>query len=130
MERRRFVTGCAAVATVAGLSASTRAWAAATPRLYSRARLVDIHGDPLKVRQLASRTNYVFSYPFAATPCFLLDLGRPVAAAASLLRADGATYAWSGGGGAPHSGGALSPTLAPQLAHPPRARDVLLLPPS
>src|SRR2546430_10600456 len=121
MERRRFVTGCAAVATVAGLSASTRAWAAATPHLYSRARLVDVHGDPLKVRQLASRTNYLFSYPFAATPCFLLDLGRPVAAAASLLRADGATYAWSGGGGGRHSVGALFPVCAHKLAHPPRA---------
>src|SRR3989442_8060941 len=118
MERRRFVTGCAAVATIAGLSVSTHAWAAATPRLYSRARLVDIHGDPLKVRQLASRTNYLFSYPFAATPCFLLDLGRPVAAAASLLRADGATYAWSGGGGGRRSVGALSPICAPKLAYP------------
>jgi Rieske Fe-S protein len=116
MERRRFVTGCAAVATVAGLSASARAWAAATPHFYSRARLVDIHGDPLKARQLASRTNYVFSYPFAATPCFLLDLGRPVAAAASLLRADGATYAWSGGVGARHSVVAFSAICAHKLA--------------
>ena len=122
MERRRFVTGCAAVATVAGLSASARAWAAATPRFYSRARLVDIHGDPLKARQLASRTNYVFSYPFAATPCFLLDLGRPVAAAASLLRADGATYAWSGGVGARHSVVAFSAICAHKLAYP--TRDV------
>ena len=120
MERRRFVTGCAAVATVAGLSASTRAWAAATPRLYSPARLVDIHGDPLKIRQLASRTNYVFSYPFAATPCFLLDLDRPVAAAASLLRADGATYAWSGGVGARHSVVAFSAICAHKLAYPTR----------
>ena len=130
MERRRFVTGCAAFATVAGLSASARAWAAATPHFYSRARLVDIHGDPLKVRQLASRTNYVFSYPFAATPCFLLDLGRPVAAAASLLRADGATYAWSGGVGARHSVVAFSAICAHKLAYPTREVSFIRFQPS
>src|SRR5207253_8887565 len=130
MERRRFVTGCAAVAAVAGLSASTRAWTAATPRLYSRTRLVDLHGDPLKLRQLAARTNYVFSYPFAATPCFLLDLGRPVGAAASLLRADGATYAWSGGGGARQSVVAFSPICAHKPAYPTREVSFIRFQPS
>jgi Rieske Fe-S protein len=120
MERRRFVTACAAVATAAGLSASTPAWAAAAPRLYTRTRLFDIHGDPIKVRQLAARTNYVFSYPFAATPCFLLDLGRPVPAAASLLRADGASYAWNGGVGARRSVVAFSAICAHKLAYPTR----------
>ena len=59
-----------------GLSALP-AWAHATPRLYERARLVDIHGAPLKARALVAETNYIFHYPFVATPCFLLNLGRP-----------------------------------------------------
>jgi Rieske Fe-S protein len=120
MERRRFVTGCAAVATIAGLGASTPTLSAATPRLYRRTRLVDIHGDPMKVRQLAARTNYVFSYPFAATPCFLLDLGHPVTAAPSLLRADGASYTWSGGVGPKRSVVAFSAICAHKLAYPTR----------
>ena len=59
-----------------GLSALP-AWAEATPRLYDRARLVDIHGAPLKARALVAETNYIFHYPFVSTPCFLLNLGRP-----------------------------------------------------
>lgn len=117
MERRQFVSACAALAG-AGLCASNPAWGELAPRLYTRTRLVDIHGDPIKVRQLAVRTNYVFNYPFVATPCFLLDLGRPVAAAASLLRADGATYAWNGGVGPRHSIVAFSAICAHKLAYP------------
>jgi Rieske Fe-S protein len=120
MRRRRFVTGCAGLATVAGLSAAVRSWGEAAPRLYDRARLVDVHGDPLKVHQLASRTNYVFSYPYAGTPCFLLELGRPVAAAPSLLKADGASYAWTGGVGVRRSVVAFSAICAHKLAYPTR----------
>jgi arsenite oxidase small subunit len=119
MERRQFVTACAAVAA-AGFSASGRAWAEAAPHVYTRSRLVDRHGDPIKVGELAARTNYVFCYPFAATPCFLLDLGAPVAAAKSLRQADGATYAWSGGVGARRSVVAFSAICAHKLAYPTR----------
>jgi Rieske Fe-S protein len=93
-------------------------WAAAAPKLYARARLVDVHGEPIKVRRLAARTNYVFSYPYAATPCFLLDLGRPAAAADGLLRADGSAYAWSGGVGPQRSVVAFSAICAHKLAYP------------
>ena len=120
MKRRRFVTGCAGLTAIGGLSAAARAWSETAPRLYAPARLVDVHGDPLKVRQLAARTNYVFSYPYAGTPCFLLDLGRPVAAASALLKADGATYAWSGGVGARRSVVAFSAICAHKLAYPTR----------
>jgi arsenite oxidase small subunit len=122
MQRRDFVTACAALGTAAGLSPLVEAWAAAAPRLYQRTRLVDVHGEPLKVSRLAVRTNYVFNYPFAATPCFLLDLGRPVAGADGLLRADGATYAWSGGVGEHASIVAYSAICAHKLAYP--AREV------
>ncbi len=118
MERRRFVTACAAAAA-GGLAASTRAWAAALPQLYARTLLIDVHGDPVKARQLAPLTNYVFNYPFVATPCFLLDLGRPVAAA-PLLRADGEGYTWSGGVGAGRSLVAFSAICAHKLAYPTR----------
>ena len=108
--------------TAAGLSSLTDAWATTAPRLYARTRLVDVHGEPIKVRRIAARTNYVFNYPFAATPCFLLDLGRPVAGADALLRTDGATYAWSGGVGERHSVVAYSAICAHKLAYP--AREV------
>lgn len=129
MERRRFVTACAVVAA-GGLGAAAQGWAAAAPRLYTRASLVDVHGDPIKARQLAPRTNYVFNYPFVATPCFLLDLGRPVAATGSLLRADGSTYAWSGGVGAQRSVVAFSAICAHKLAYPTREVSFIRFQPS
>ncbi len=119
MERRRFVTACAAVAA-GGLAASIRSWAESEPRLYTRTQLLDVHGDPIQVRALATRTNYVFNYPFVATPCFLLDLGRPVTATAPLLRADGTSYSWSGGVGPRRSVVAFSAICAHKLAYPTR----------
>ncbi len=98
MERRKFLESCVAVSGTLGLSALP-AWADATPRLYDRARLVDIHGAPLKARALVAETNYIFHYPFVSTPCFLLNLGRPAMAEATLRREDGTTYAWNGGVG-------------------------------
>ncbi|HUH95491.1 MAG TPA: (2Fe-2S)-binding protein [Casimicrobiaceae bacterium] len=120
MKRRRFVSACAALgagSAVTGLSAS---WAASPPRLYERTRLVDEHGEPIQCRKILPRTNYVFNYPYAATPCFLLDLGHAVAPADHLLRADGAEYAWSGGVGAQRSLVAFSAICAHKLAYPTR----------
>jgi len=120
VERRRFLTACAAVAGASQVTALTDAWAAAEPHHYARARLVDIHGDPIVVGRLAPRTNYVFNYPYTGTPCFLLDLARPVAAAQTLLRADGSAYSWSGGVGPARSIVAYSAICAHKLAYPTR----------
>ena len=124
MERRQFLAACA-VAAGAGTAqwgALGEAWAEAAPRLYARSQLVDVHGDPIKLGQLAGRTNYVFNYPYAGTPCFLLDLGHPVAPAEHVLRADGASYAWTGGVGPRHSLVSYSAICAHKLAYP--TRDV------
>ncbi len=37
----------------------------------------------VRARDLAADTNYVFQYPFAATPCLLVKLSRPAAATAT-----------------------------------------------
>src|SRR5450755_4630359 len=120
MERRRFLTACAAIAGSAHVGTSGETWAATAPRLYARSLLVDVHGEPIKAAHLAARTNYVFNYPFGGTPCFLLDLGRPVAAKDDLLRADGAAYAWRGGVGRSRSIVAYSAICAHKLAYPTR----------
>ena len=122
MERRRFLTACAAAAGAAELGALADAWAASSPRLYGRSRLVDVHGDPIRSGTIAARTNYVFNYPFAGTPCFLLNLGHPVAAAGAVRRADGATYMWKGGVGPEQALVAYSAICAHKLAYP--TRDV------
>src|SRR5512140_1490777 len=86
MERRSFLKSCAVMTSAGAVATAARTWAAAAPRRYERARLVDIHGAPFKARALPAETNYVFNYPYASTPCFLLNLGRTVAATAELAR--------------------------------------------
>ncbi len=120
MERRRFLTACAAIAGATQVGSSSESWAATAPRLYTRTLLVDVHGEPIKSARLAARTNYVFNYPFGGTPCFLLDLGRAVTPKEDLLRADGAAYAWTGGVGRARSIVAYSAICAHKLAYPTR----------
>ena len=121
MERRKFLGGCAAVSGAVGLSGFP-AWASVPPRAYERARLVDVHGAPVRARALVAETNYLFHYPFAGTPCFLLNLGRAVGAPSTLRREDGATYAWQGGVGPLRAIVAFSAICAHKLAYP--TRDV------
>jgi arsenite oxidase small subunit len=120
MRRRRFLETCAAVSGAAALDALAGAWTGATSREYDRVRLVDRFGAPVRAAALAAETNYVFQYPFAGTPCFLLNLGRPVSAPATLARADGSSYGWSGGAGPARSIVSYSAICAHKLAYPTR----------
>ena len=76
MERREFVQFCIAAAASAGSPAVA---ADAEPRRYARSRLVDAHGAPLHAADVPANRNLIFHYPYAATPCFLLNVGRPTA---------------------------------------------------
>ena len=116
MDRRSFMETCTAGA--AGLSLALPALAAdARPKEYARALLVDERGDPLRAAQLLPRTNYVFHYPFEATPVFLLDLGKPAPPQAlSTERKD--AYSWPGGVGRNRSIVAFSAICTHQLVYP------------
>lgn len=117
MERRQFVIACAAGALAASRPAAA---ADARPRFYSRARLVDRDGKPLKAHELPANRNFIFHYPFAGTPCFLLNLGKPTKASAQLKTADAQDYRWPGGSGAEHSIVAYSAICAHRLTYPTR----------
>ncbi len=120
MRRRRFLSQCAMLsgaATLAPLAGLPAAWAQEAPRLYARTRLVDVHGRPIRAADLAPETNYVFQYPYAATPCLLLKLGRPAATARAK---DAPAPAWAGGVGRDRSVVAFSAICAHKLAYPTR----------
>ena len=120
MDRRSFLETCSAGACLSAAAASLPAWAAnATPREYARALLVDERGDPLKASALQPQVNYVFNYPYVATPVFLLDLGKP-ATPNSLSTEDRNSYAWPGGVGRNRSIVAFSAICAHQLVYPTR----------
>jgi len=119
MERRDFLGACGLIAGAA-LAVAGAPPANAAPRYYRRVKLVDIHGVPIRASQLVAETNYVFHYPFASTPCFLLKLPKPAATQASLRREDGNRYDWSGGVGADRTIVAFSAICAHRLAYPTR----------
>jgi Rieske Fe-S protein len=117
MQRRDFVKFCAASAAAAGAPPGVAA--DAVPSFYTRARLVGANGVALQATTLPVDRNLIFHYPFAATPCFLLNLGRP-ARATRLATSDRRSYEWKGGVGPKRSIVAYSAICAHQLAYPTR----------
>jgi Rieske Fe-S protein len=120
MERRDFLGACSLMAGAAALAATGPSTANAAPRYYRRVKLVDVHGVPIRASKVVAETNYVFQYPFAATPCFLLKLPRPAAPHAALRREDGNHYDWAGGVGPERNLVAFSAICAHRLAYPTR----------
>ena len=114
MERRGFIRFCAA--SVAALG-SREVGADARVHLYSRARLVDEKGAPLRAAGIPANRNFIFHYPYAATPCFLLNLGKPVKPV-QLKTVEGEAYEWKGGIGAQHAVVAYSAICAHRLSYP------------
>ena len=119
MKRREFVRACAAAASGVALPTAAQA-AQLTARLYGRAKLVDERSQPIRLKDLAAGRNYVFEYPFASTPCFLLRLRGPTAGAIDLKTENGSIYRWNGGVGPTHDVVAYSAICAHKMTYPTR----------
>lgn len=118
MDRREFVEACALGGGSLAAALAGNAWAAdAKPRSYARVQLLDEVGQPLRASSLKPQTNYVFHYPFEATPVFLLDLGK-AAPATALQTRDRQRYEWPGGIGPRRSLVAFSAICAHKLVYP------------
>ncbi len=117
MKRRAFLGICAAGAAVGinpALAATLR------PRFYARAQLMDESLQPLRAASLAVNRNYIFHYPYAATPCFLLNLDRPALQAVTLKTESGGSYDWPGGVGPGNTIVGYSAICAHRLSYPTR----------
>ncbi|MEK6813816.1 MAG: (2Fe-2S)-binding protein [Nitrospirota bacterium] len=122
MKRRGFLKACAGLAALAAAPAPGigRALAQSQGVLrkdFPRAALVDQSGRPIAAAALKGQTNYVFLYPFSETPCFLVDLGEPIAPAPLKLK-DGTEYAWPGGAGPKKSIVAYMAVCTHSFSHP------------
>ncbi|MCE9641790.1 MAG: (2Fe-2S)-binding protein [Betaproteobacteria bacterium] len=117
MDRRGFISICAAGAAV-GINPAQAA--NLRPRFYARVRLVDEARQPLRAANLAANRNYIFHYPYAATPCFLLNLGKPTQQAVTLKTETGGDYEWPGGVGPQNAIVGYSAICAHQLSYPTR----------
>lgn len=118
MRRRTFISACAASCAAAAVSA--RAAAALQPRYYARSLLVGSDDQPLRPGSVAIERNYIFHYPYAATPCFLLNLRRPATPADGLKTAAAEQYHWPGGVGPQQTLVAYSAICAHKLSYPTR----------
>lgn len=117
MERRGFIKLCAASIAAGGAPALA---ADARPRMYGRSMLVDTTGRPLRAKAIPVNRNLIFHYPYASTPCFLLNLGKPAKGSAQLRTADNQPYEWKGGIGPGRSVVAYSAICAHKLTYPTR----------
>jgi len=119
MKRREFVKLCASA--VAGVSASPELLGKTNRELhfYERVELIDNHSkNPVRASSLEVGETYLFHYPYVTTPCFLIDLGRPVTTPENLETHDGDHYRWPGGVGPAHSVVAFSAICAHKMSHP------------
>ena len=77
MRRASFVTLCGGALAAAQLAERlTAAASAAEYKEFNRVKLVDTAGNSLRAQSLFTTEAYVFRYPYNATPCFLIDLGK------------------------------------------------------
>jgi len=118
MDRRQFVESCStSVACLTAAVALPSFAADARPKAYARVLLTNEFGDPYRASQLQAQTNYVFHYPYQATPVFLLKLDRP-APPQPLSTKTRDSYVWPGGVGPQRSIVAFSAICAHQLVYP------------
>lgn len=121
LGRRGFVKLCASAIAMVSASPKLLAQGDATLRRFSRVKLVGNWGRPIKYADLKVGENHVFFYPFATTPCFLVNLGKPTEKAIELKTEAGQTYRWRGGVGPRRSLVAFSAICAHRMTHPTRS---------
>lgn len=130
MERRDFVKACAATAILVHHNPLLLANTASPGRMHEPVRLVDRNGNPIRPGDLEPHTNYVFRYPYEATPCFLLNLNRPTEANVRMQTQNGSTYVWRGGVGPGRSIVSYAAICTHRLTHPTRHVNFIAYRPS
>ncbi len=118
------MAGCGALAGLAALAGRGPRPAAGALHSGRRVQLVREDGTPWRGAAVVPHRTYVFHYPYESTPCFLLDLGRPVPGA-EVSAAGGAAYGWSGGVGASRSIVAYAAICSHTYTHPTRENALI-----
>jgi len=106
---------------VAGITASPELLAGDHQQYhrYGRVGLIDPYSrEPVRAAALDVGETYLFHYPFVSTPCFLVDLGRPVPSKNNLKTREDKPYHWKGGSGPQNSVVAFSAICAHKMSHP------------
>ena len=118
MQLREFIRVCASGTAAAACAPGLALCEKPSARYYERAKLVDGDDNPVKLKLLKNNHNYVFNYPYASTPCFLLSLDQALTESVELKTESGRHYQWPGGVGANRSVVAYSAICAHKMAYP------------
>ena len=125
MQRRDFLKGCAYLSACSLLLPSfISAYSGKPLRRYKRALLVWENGRPVKAKEIKPEEEYIFFYPFRATPCLLVNTQQRLSEAKLRLE-DGTEYVWSGGIGPGKSIVAFVAICTHQLSYPTRERSLI-----
>jgi arsenite oxidase small subunit len=73
MDRRDFIKVCGASAVAIAAGGQGRL-VYADMKDFAKVKLVDADGKPIKASSLSKDEAYIFMYPYASTPCFLINL--------------------------------------------------------
>lgn len=117
MDRRGFVKVCAGSAALA-LANWERMAVAAGFETFPTAKLTYKTGAPLKGADVPTDEAWVFSYPLAGVPCFLINLGDRPSKANVALKNDDGDYRWLGGVGPKAQFVAFVAICTHQLSYP------------
>lgn len=115
--RRGFVRLCASAVALFGANPNLLAKPGTPLHRHQRVKLVDHEGVPIVPDKLKVGENYIFHYPYLATPCFLINLGTPTKAT-TLRTEDGNEYRWNGGVGPNRAVVAFAAICAHRMTHP------------
>lgn len=87
-------------------------------KAYEKVQLVDTEGNPVVYSALKKEVPYIFQYPYASTPNFLLRTDTKTLPEVQLKAEDGSEYVWRGGVGKEKDLVAYSAICPHQLTHP------------
>lgn len=122
MDRRNFLKVVAGATVVAINPSLIRGnLYAADGRLYAayeKTQLLDAAGKPIKASMLEEEVNYIFNYPYASTPCILVNLPKPTQQDVELIAENGEKYVWKSGVGKNRTIVAYVAICTHQLTHP------------
>lgn len=123
MDRRNFLKVVAASATVVAVNpslirGSLYASDGTLYRAYEKTQLMDADGKPILASKLEKEVNYIFNYPYASTPCLLVNLPKPTASDVELTAEGGEKYIWKSGVGKERTIVAYVAICTHQLTHP------------
>jgi Rieske Fe-S protein len=126
MDRRDFIKVCGGVsAACAGMQAGfIRPSFSGELVTYQKAKLVDAQGNPLKAKSLVTSEAYIFNYPMASTPCFLINLETAPTGNVKLTGSSG-EYTWKGGVGPDKKIVAYAAICTHQLLYPGKSSSLI-----